>query len=115
MEGLDSKDIKESYSGANSAIQELKDSHEILTVHNSECNSEVLFYNDQTLKTPLDFEFTRLWREIRVPDEINLDRELRRGKLHTKAVLFSDIMTYQPLASLTSWIKGTRCNLSRCC
>jgi hypothetical protein len=79
IEGLDSKDIKESYSGASSAIQELKDSKEILTVHNSDCNSEILFYNDQTLITPMDPEFHRLWREVPVPDEIDLDKQLRRG------------------------------------
>jgi uncharacterized protein YukJ len=86
MEGLDSKDIKESYSGAHSAIQELKNSNEILTVHNSDCNSEILFYNDLTLLTPMDTEFTRLWRETLVPDEVDVDRELRRGNFNRESL-----------------------------
>jgi hypothetical protein len=77
---LDTKDIKESYSEAGSAIQEFKDSNEILVVHNSDCNSEVLFYNDPTLRTPMDGEFVQLWREVEMPDEIDIDRELKRGK-----------------------------------
>jgi transcription initiation factor TFIIE subunit beta len=81
IEGLDSKDIKESYSGASSAIQELKDSNEILTVHNSDCNSEILFYNDQTLEIPMDPEFRQFWREVPVPDEVDLDKQLRRGNV----------------------------------
>ncbi|KAI7828563.1 hypothetical protein BC939DRAFT_443259 [Gamsiella multidivaricata] len=79
--GMDYKELKDSYSKLLQAVEELAAEGRILVVRNKDGNPRVLFWNDQRYNTAMDPEFRQIWHRLRIPDEIDLPKELEKAGL----------------------------------
>ncbi|KAF9919301.1 hypothetical protein BX616_009333 [Lobosporangium transversale] len=79
--GMDYKELKDSYSKLPQAVQELASEGRILVVKNKDGQPRVLFWNDQRYNTAMDPEFREIWHRLRIPDEIDLPKELEKAGL----------------------------------
>ncbi|KAG9068708.1 hypothetical protein KI688_010991 [Linnemannia hyalina] len=79
--GMDYKELKDSYSKLLEAVNELASEGRILVVKNKDGAPRVLFWNDQRYNTAMDQEFRDIWHRLRIPDEIDLPKELEKAGL----------------------------------
>ncbi|KAF9192635.1 hypothetical protein BGZ50_008341 [Haplosporangium sp. Z 11] len=79
--GMDYKELKDSYSKLAQSVEELASEGRILVVRNKDGNPRVLFWNDQRYNTAMDPEFRQIWHRLRIPDEIDLPKELEKAGL----------------------------------
>ncbi|KAF9210781.1 hypothetical protein CPC16_007961 [Podila verticillata] len=79
--GMDFKELKDSYSKLTEAVNELAAEGRILVVRNKDGAPRVLFWNDQRYNTAMDPMFREIWHSLRIPDEIDLPKELEKAGL----------------------------------
>ncbi|KAG0053399.1 hypothetical protein BGZ83_001165 [Gryganskiella cystojenkinii] len=79
--GMDYKELKDSYSKLDQAVEELANEGRILVVRNKDGKPRVLFWNDQRYNTAMDSEFRDIWHRLRIPDEMDLQKELSKAGL----------------------------------
>ncbi|KAG0251524.1 hypothetical protein BG011_007545 [Mortierella polycephala] len=79
--GMDYKELKDSYSKLAQSVEELASEGRILVVRNKDGHPRVLFWNDQRYNTAMDPEFRQIWHRLRIPDEIDLPKELEKAGL----------------------------------
>ncbi|KAF9095581.1 hypothetical protein BGX29_001572 [Mortierella sp. GBA35] len=79
--GMDYRELKDSYSKLLEAVNELASEGRILVVKNKDGAPRVLFWNDQRYNTAMDQEFRDIWHRLRIPDEIDLPKELEKAGL----------------------------------
>ncbi|KAG0028844.1 hypothetical protein BGZ81_004385 [Podila clonocystis] len=65
----------------NEAVNELAAEGRILVVRNKDGAPRVLFWNDQRYNTAMDPMFREIWHSLRIPDEIDLPKELEKAGL----------------------------------
>ncbi|KAF9584727.1 hypothetical protein BGW38_005395 [Lunasporangiospora selenospora] len=79
--GMDYKELKDSYSKLSQAVEELASEGRILVVRNKDGNPRVLYWNDQRYNTAMDADFRKIWHSLRIPDEVDLPKELEKAGL----------------------------------
>ncbi|KAF9929098.1 hypothetical protein BGZ65_005939 [Modicella reniformis] len=79
--GMDYKELKDSYAKLPQAVEELAAEGRILVVRNKDGHPRVLFWNDQRYNTAMDPEFREIWHRLRIPDEVDLPKELEKAGL----------------------------------
>ncbi|KAF2071620.1 hypothetical protein CYY_007068 [Polysphondylium violaceum] len=79
--GLLVSELAESYTQAQNDIKKLKDNKEIYAIKSSEGPTEVIFPNEEKYRMKISQELMDMWKDIRVPNEADLERELREAGL----------------------------------
>ncbi|KAF9411091.1 hypothetical protein BGZ94_001445 [Podila epigama] len=79
--GMEYKELKDSYSKLNEAVNELAAEGRILVVKTKDGSPRILFWNDQRYNTAMDPEFRLIWHRLRIPDEVDLPKELEKAGL----------------------------------
>ncbi|KAK3814225.1 MAG: hypothetical protein J3Q66DRAFT_345966 [Benniella sp.] len=79
--GMDYKELKDSYAKLPQAVEDLASEGRILVVRNKDGAPRVLFWNDQRYNTAMDKEFRDIWHRLRIPDEVDLPKELEKAGL----------------------------------
>jgi len=79
--GLLVSDLAESYTKAQSDIKALKEAKEIYSIKSSEGPTEVIFPNEEKYRMKISQELVEMWKDIKVPNEADLERELREAGL----------------------------------
>jgi len=63
-------------------LKELHESGKIMVISNPERKTQVFYPNESNIKITLPQDLKDLWREIKIPDEIDLEREMKQAGLH---------------------------------
>src|SRR5690606_13225354 len=79
--GMEYKELKDSYSKISEAVNELASEGRILVVRNKDGYPRILYWNDQRYNTAMDPEFREIWHRLRIPDEVDLPKELEKAGL----------------------------------
>eukprot|EP01135_Chromosphaera_perkinsii_P008015 Nk52_evm87s1073 gene=Nk52_evmTU87s1073 len=76
--GIPCKDLQESYAAINDDIGKLVEEHKGIVLERNDNHKKVLFYNDPRYNLDLDDEFRKLWQEISLPQECDIESYLDR-------------------------------------
>ncbi|CAO3571858.1 unnamed protein product [Mortierella alpina] len=79
--GMEYKELKDSYSKLAESVKELSDEGRILVVRNKDGMPRVLYWNDVRYNTAMDQDFRDIWHKLRIPDEVDLPKELEKAGL----------------------------------
>ncbi|KAG0204207.1 hypothetical protein BGX28_003782 [Mortierella sp. GBA30] len=79
--GMEYKELKDSYSKLAESVKELSDEGRILVVRNKDGMPRVLYWNDVRYNTAMDQDFRDIWHRLRIPDEVDLPKELEKAGL----------------------------------
>ncbi|KAJ7554147.1 hypothetical protein O6H91_06G128500 [Diphasiastrum complanatum] len=79
-EGIPMGDLKDSYLGVASDIQELKASGDIWVLMNSDSQEDVVYPNDPKIKIKVDEDVKQAFRRIEMPREfVDVERDLQKS------------------------------------
>lgn len=94
-EGLREEDLKRSYHGieedievTNNQLNSLKlmiKKREAITIVDTETKQRILFPYDARYNVPVFPEFQTMWASIRVPDDVDLEKEMQRAGISMMA------------------------------
>jgi transcription initiation factor TFIIE subunit beta len=80
--GIDIADLKDAYKTVEQDIKKLLEQRDIVAIRNEDTKSDILYPNlDPRYRITISDEFKKLWREIRIPDDIDLEREMKEAGL----------------------------------
>ncbi|KAL6049511.1 transcription factor TFIIE beta subunit, TFIIEB, Tfa2 [Balamuthia mandrillaris] len=80
-DGIDSAELKDSYKNVVKDTKELQEEGKILVVYNSEAKTNILYPNEPHLRFEVFPEFKEMWKEVKVPDQVDLERSLNEAGL----------------------------------
>lgn len=79
-EGLPMSDLKDSYTGVTTDIQELKASGQVWVLMNSDTQDDIIYPNDPRISVKVDDDLKQLVRGIEMPREfMDVERELQKA------------------------------------
>jgi len=79
--GVPVSELKDSYRDVEKDIKKLADEKKIYLIKNSESKTEVLFPVESQYQITLLPEFVELWKEIKIPDEVDLEKTMQDAGL----------------------------------
>jgi transcription initiation factor TFIIE subunit beta len=79
--GMEVKELKQSYTRVTEIIDELDKERLILCIRNKDGTPKVVYYFDQTYQISISDEFKRYWDDVKLPMDMDLEPELRKGGL----------------------------------
>eukprot|EP01132_Coremiostelium_polycephalum_P002353 gene2353-2903_t len=79
--GILVSDLAESYTNASADVKKLKESKEIFAMKNTDSAGDVIFPNDERFRMNVSKELIDLWKDIKVPNEADLEREMKEAGL----------------------------------
>ncbi|MCJ1405514.1 hypothetical protein MMC11_008742 [Xylographa trunciseda] len=81
-QGLNVRELREGWPGAEDAIRKLEDQGKLLVTRNKkDDHAKMVWPNDPSLAVPIDEEFKNIWHKIRLPEPGVLADELERAGL----------------------------------
>ncbi|MCJ1414201.1 hypothetical protein MMC32_000526 [Xylographa parallela] len=81
-QGLNVRELREGWPGAEDAIRKLEDQGKVLVTRNKkDDHAKMVWPNDSSLAVPIDEEFKNIWHKIRLPESGVLADELERAGL----------------------------------
>jgi len=80
-EGLPWSELKLSYKGIEVDYQELQNSGKVFTITNIENREPILFALLDHFKIELFPEFKNLWSSVKIPDDVDLEKEMEQAGL----------------------------------
>ena len=87
--GMDCKEILESYPQFPTSMKELEDEGHIYVVRNKDLSAKVIFYNDRNLNMEMSEEFCKMWRDVSIPGDSDLPKELAKAGYKSMEVFSS--------------------------
>ena len=81
-QGLNVRELRDGWLGAEVAIQQLEDEGRLLVTRNKkDNNAKMVWPNDKTMNVKIDEEFKAIWHKIRLPEAGALADELEKAGL----------------------------------
>ncbi|KAJ3301924.1 hypothetical protein HDV03_005545 [Kappamyces sp. JEL0829] len=98
--GMELKELKDSYSGAEQLVNELEQVGSVLVIRSETKNNapRSVYFNDTSRNLVISDEFKKIWHDTVIPPTLDLTDELRKAKLKPMQVLVPKV---KALASST--------------
>jgi len=81
LEGISAEELKDAYKEVVEDIKSLVDSRKVLQVINLDTKQQILYPNDARFSMSVLPEFQSLWAAVKIPDAIDLEKEMERANL----------------------------------
>jgi len=81
LEGISAEELKDAYKEVVEDIKSLVDSRKVLQVINQDTKQMILYPNDTRFSMSVLPEFQSLWSAVKIPDAIDLEKEMERSNL----------------------------------
>jgi len=75
--GIEIEQLKDSYKALEADLKKLAEQKEIFVIRNEETKSDSIFPNDPRYRAAVSEEFSKLWRSIKTPDDVELEKEMK--------------------------------------
>jgi len=75
--GILLNNLKDCYAQVEADVKALVAERKIFSIKNADIGTDVLFYNNQVYSIHINEEFKKMWHDIKVPDEIDLQNRLK--------------------------------------
>ncbi|KAM9988415.1 hypothetical protein ACTFIZ_012143 [Dictyostelium cf. discoideum] len=79
--GILVSELAESYNNAESDVKKLKETKQIFAIKAAESACDIIFPNDDRLRVPLSQELVDMWKSIKLPNEADLEKEMKDAGL----------------------------------
>jgi transcription initiation factor TFIIE subunit beta len=79
--GIDVADLKDSYKTVEQDIKKLLEQREIISIRNDDAKTDIVYPNDPRYRIAVSDEHKMIWRSIKIPDEVELEREMKAAGL----------------------------------
>lgn len=76
-EGIEVNELKDCYKTVEDDVKKLLEQRDVLVVQNADTKSDNVYPNDPRYRIAVADEFKKVWLSITLPDEVDLEREMK--------------------------------------